>query len=92
MLRMRAYSRQLVRVGLTKPSWMSIVDQGAWQFRKLCRRIARRYVVVWMDNWLRRLFPMVYLAGAGHIFGPTQKSKCTPNLGVPFWGCSLASL
>ena len=48
---MRAYNRKLVHAGLTKPSRLSIADQGALQFRKLLRSIVRRDIVVWVDNW-----------------------------------------
>ena len=42
---MRADSRKLVHAGLTKPSRMSIEDQGAnW------RSIVRRYIALWVDN------------------------------------------
>ena len=47
---MRADSLELVHVGLTKPSRLSIADQGALQFRKLWRSIVRRDIVVWVDN------------------------------------------
>ena len=33
----RAYNRKLVHKGVTKPSRLSIADQGALQFRKLWR-------------------------------------------------------
>ena len=48
---MRADSRKLVLAGLTKPSRLSVADQGALQFRKLWHSIARRDIVVWLDNW-----------------------------------------
>ena len=47
---MQANSRNLVHPGLTKPSRMSIADQGALQFRKLWRSIVRRYIVACADN------------------------------------------
>ena len=64
---MRADSRKLVHAGPTKPSRLSIVDQGALQFRKLWRSIVRRDIVVWVDNWWHAQFranpvkPNVYL-------------------------------
>ena len=42
---MRADSRKLVHAGLTKPSRLSIADQGALQFRKLWRSIVA--VILW---------------------------------------------
>ena len=48
---MRANSLKLVQAGLTKPSWLSIADQGALQFRKLWRSIVRHDIVVWVGNW-----------------------------------------
>ena len=53
---MRADSRKLVHAGLTKPSRLSIADQGALQFRKLWRSIVRRDIVVWVDNWWHAQF------------------------------------
>ena len=47
---MRADSRKLVHASLTKPSRLSIANQGALQFRKLWRSIVRRDIVVWVDN------------------------------------------
>ena len=47
---MRADGRKLVHAGLTKPSRLSIADQGALQFRKLWRSIVRRDIMVWVDN------------------------------------------
>ena len=47
---MQADNRKLVHTGLTKPSWMSIADQGALQFRKLWRSIVRRNILFWVDN------------------------------------------
>ena len=48
---MRADSRKLVHAGLTKPSRLSIADQGALQFRKFWRSIVRRDIVLWVDKW-----------------------------------------
>ena len=45
-----------MHVGLTKPSRMSIADQGALQFRELWRSIVRRYIVEWVDNWWHAQF------------------------------------
>ena len=53
---MQADSRKLVHVGLTKPSRLSVADQGPLQFRKLWRSIVRRDVVVWLDNWWHAQF------------------------------------
>ena len=53
---MRADSRKLVHAGLTKPSGMSIADQGALHFRQLWRSIDRCYIVVWVDNWWHAQF------------------------------------
>ena len=53
---MRADSRKLVHAGITKPSRLSIADQGALQFRKLWRSIVRRDIVVWVDNWWHAQF------------------------------------
>ena len=53
---MRANSRKLVHAGLTKPSRLSIADQGALQFRKLWRIVVRRDIVVWVDNWWHAQF------------------------------------
>ena len=53
---MRANSRKLVHDGLTKPSRLSIADQGALQFRKLWRSIVRCDIVVWVDNWWHAQF------------------------------------
>ena len=53
---MRAHSRKLVHAGLTKPSRLSIADQGALQFRKMWRSIVRRDIVVWVDNWWHAQF------------------------------------
>ena len=47
---MRADCRKLVHAGLTKPSQMSIADQGAFQFHKLLRTIVRRDIEVAVDN------------------------------------------
>ena len=48
---MWADSRKLVHAGLTKPSRLSIADQGALQFlKKSWRSIVRRDIVVWADN------------------------------------------
>ena len=48
---MRVDNHKLVHAGLTKPSRLSIADQGALQFRKLWHSIVRRDIVVWVDNW-----------------------------------------
>ena len=53
---MRADSRKLVHAGITKPSRLSIADQGALQFRKLWRSIVRRDIVMWVDNWWHAQF------------------------------------
>ena len=53
---MRADSRKLVHAGLTKPSRLSIADQGALHFRKMWRSIVRRDIVVWVDNWWHAQF------------------------------------
>ena len=64
---MRADSRKLVHAGLTKPSRLSIAEQGALLFRKLWRSIVRRDIVVWVDKWwharfrANRVKPNVYL-------------------------------
>ena len=52
----RIIRRKLVHAGLTKPSRLSIADQGALQFRKLWRSIVRRDIVVWVDNWWHAQF------------------------------------
>ena len=57
---MRAYNRKLVHAGLTKPSRLSIADQGALQFRKLWRSIVRRDIVVWVDNCGMPSFGPIY--------------------------------
>ena len=48
---MRANSRKLVHARFTKPSRLSIADQGALQLRKLWRSIVRPHIVVRVDNW-----------------------------------------
>ena len=47
---------KLVHAALTKPSRMSIANQGAWQLRKLWRSIVRRCTVVLLDNRWHALF------------------------------------
>ena len=47
---MQAESRKLVHAAVTKPSQLSIANQGALQFRKLWRSIVGRDIVVWVDN------------------------------------------
>ena len=47
---MRAVNGKVVHAGLTKPSRMSLANQGALQFRKLWRSIDLRDIVVWVDN------------------------------------------
>ena len=53
---MRAESRTLVHTGLTKPSRMSIADQGALQFCKMWRSTVTRDIVVWVDKWWHAQF------------------------------------
>ena len=53
---MGADSRKMVHADLTKPSRLSIADQGALQFHKLWRSIARRDILVWVDNWWHAQF------------------------------------
>ena len=53
---MRVASRKLGHARPTKPSRLSIADQGALQFRKLWRSIVRRDIVVWVDNWWHAQF------------------------------------
>ena len=53
---MWADNRKLVQAGPTKPSRLSIADQGALRFRKLWRSIVRRDIVVWVDNWWHAQF------------------------------------
>ena len=47
---MRADTRKLVHEGPSKPSRLSVADEGALQFRKLWCSIVRRDIVVWVDS------------------------------------------